>query len=73
MIEQHPVLEIRPGWATKPANRYQAHPDLHAAVIQLLDFPEHIFIVTDQELPTSVQHAVEMIAAWRSQHEGTAD
>lgn len=73
MIEKHLVKEIRPGWATRPANRYQSHPDLRAAVIQLLDFPDQIFIVTDEALPQSIQHAVDMIAAWRLENERTQD
>lgn len=71
MIEVYPVREIRPGWATRPATRYQSHPDLRAAVIQCEDDPERIWMVTDQKLPESIQEAVDMIVAWRAENERT--
>jgi len=73
VIEKQPVRDIRPGWATRPADRYQAHPDLRFAVIQLIIDPGNVYVVTDQELPVSVQHAVEMIAAWREAHERSVE
>lgn len=72
MIERLPVMDIRPSWEDPKGNRYVSHPSLRMAIIQVLDDPEFIYVVSDQVLPTSSEGAVTMVTKWREAN-ATAD
>jgi hypothetical protein len=65
MIERMPVNDIRPAWSNPLGDRYVSHADLRFALIQLMDDPGHVYVVTDQCLPAGIVHARDMVAQWR--------
>lgn len=65
MIDCLPVSEIKPEWSTCSGDRYVSHPQLRTAMIQLLDSPEKIYVVSDQTLPRSVEEAKNLVRDWR--------
>jgi hypothetical protein len=72
MIERMAVNDIRPSWSNPLGDRYVSHPDLRFALIQLMDDPNYIYVVTDQVLPAGIVHARDMVAEWR-QTNGTTE
>jgi hypothetical protein len=67
MIERHPCGSIKPGWTTRPADRYTSTPKFRLAIVQLLEDPEFVYIIADQTLPVSVADALAMVEVWRAQ------
>lgn len=64
-IERLPCAQMRPGWANPQGDRFQSHPTLRFAIIQLMDDEDHVYVVTDQALPAGIGDARDMIIAWR--------
>jgi len=69
MITRHPTEEIIPGWESRPADRYLAHPDLQAATIQLAADPAHVYVVTGAKVPETIGEAMAMAGEWTGEEE----
>ncbi len=65
MIECMPVAQIRPSWSRPIGDRYVSHPDMRFAMIQLMDDPANVYVVTDQALPFDIESARRMVNEWR--------
>ena len=75
VIDRIPYRQVRPTWGRPAANmtvRYLAHPDLRLAFIQVIDEPEHVFVVSDQPLPASLEAAILVVEQWRSENGQTS-
>jgi hypothetical protein len=64
-IECCDVHVVRPDWSDPKGVRYVSHPRLRVAMIQLLDDPDKVYVVTDQALPRSIADAIEIVEKWR--------
>jgi len=73
MIDRLPVREIKPTWEADPANRFVAHDEcnllaydhLRIAFVQIKDEPDVVYVITEQELPKSIDHAIQVVSEWR--------
>lgn len=68
MIDKFPFAEIIPTWKIVKGSRYMSHPELRTAVIQTMEKPDVVYVVSDQKLPESVAEAVAMVTEWEAAH-----
>ena len=69
MIDRMDVNAVIPSWGALPANRYMSHPSLRTAVIQMLDEPGVVYVVSDEALPRDNEEAKAMVIKWREAHD----
>lgn len=68
-IDRFPVLQIRPNWDAPQGDRYESHPILRVAIIQIMLEPDYVYVVSDQMLPGSVEEARDMVVQWQVANE----
>ena len=69
MITRELCFDVKPGWLSRPADRYLSHPDISASTIQMADDPLHVYVVTGRAVPNSLNEAKSIVAEWRQENE----